>query len=284
MTLLSLNDSLRRLEAMLLVSTGADDARDDEGSSEEETGTSEQGSEYWQMFSKVAEYNDSESDSQSSEGGEVSDTKHRQHTTRPALNTRRTSSKSQKRSSTLLSAQRRSTYGMNDIAQRSITKQQLATTSSLDLPTRIARASSEYAAHIFLRNRAISIGYSAFVEAHEGRWIRVRETLKEDLRKLIRLLTRYNGSSLLVGRTEKDKVDKDDLYWNTERLEVESWTSKTTDRKGKEAEQVTWLEAALATWSKLPPTNPDELVNGSKEAEETIRSALVSLWAQEVRM
>jgi len=276
MVLISLHDSMRRLETLLLAPE--DKAEEEEVSSEEEDETKDQGAGYWQAFSKVEEYDDSGSDSQSSEEGETSDSKHRHSDQRPSLNARRASSRSRRRSSGLMSARRRSSYGLNEAVEKAVIN---LPNTTLDLPTRIARASSEYAALVFLRDRANAIGFSTFVAAHQSRWVRIRELLKDDLRKLIRMLTRYKGASLLVG-TPSTSIDQGDFYRKMEKAELESWTPNAINTKQQKLEQTAWLESALTTWSQLPPTDPNQFVNGASEAEETIRAALVASWAQEV--
>ena len=276
MMLLSLNDSLRRLETLLLAPT---DKPEEGGNSsdEEDIGADEQSAPYWQAFTSVDEFPSADSDSCSSEG-EASDAKHQQRTTRPGLSARRTSSRSQRRSSGLLSARRRSSLGINDVVEKSVSAPAAA---SLSLPTRIARASSEHAALVFLRDRAVTIGFHAYVAAHQARWIQVRELLKDDLRKLIKMLTRNDGPSLLVAAPQGKQ---DDFYRNMEKAELERWSLAGSSTEERRSEQSVWFESALSTWCQLPASGSDAdgSVNGAREAEETIRAALMAGWAREV--
>jgi hypothetical protein len=276
MMLLSLTDSLRRLEVLLLSST--EKLEDDEASSDEEV-ANDQNSNFWQAFSTIKEYQDSDSDLESSDGEQTSDSKHQQTTLgTPASHLsslqRRASNKNRRSSSGLLSARRRSSHGIEDGTDNAVS----TPTSKLNLPARIARASSEHAALLFLRERARTIGYASYVEAHEARWIRVREALKDDLRKIITTLTRYKGPSLLLGKMDEDKHNP---YTKIARAELDSWTLEYSSTEKQRDEQTGWFESALHTWCGLPPTDAEAYKDGASEAEEAIRTSLLSFWAQE---
>lgn len=266
MMLLSFTDSLQRLETLLLPPSEAE--QDDDASSDEEV-ANDQAAKYWQAFSKIKEYQDTDTDSDSSDWEQTSDAKHQQTTAANIANP----SKTRRRSSGLMNSRRRSSYGMEDGAETTVS------VHKLNLPARIARASSEHAAFLFLRDRANAMGYTAFVAAHEARWIRVREVLKDDLRKLIATLTRYKGPSLLVGGEDEDEHNP---YTKIARVELDSWTMESKSKEKQREEQTGWFESALQTWCELPPTNVEVCKNGASEAEETMRAALTSVWAREV--
>jgi hypothetical protein len=273
MMLLSFDDFLQRLEALLLPPS---EAKQDEDASSDEEVANDQAAKFWQAFSKVKEYEDSDSDLDSSDGEQTSDAKHRQTTaaSTTSLGLKRVPSKTHRHSSGLVSARRRSSHGMDNGAERTVS----AHANKLNLPARIARASSEHAAFLFLRDRANAMGYSSYVEAHEARWTRVREVLKDDLRKLIATLTRYKGPSLLVGGDDEDEHNP---YTRIARAELDSWTLVSKSNEKQREEQTTWFESALQTWCELPPTDVQICKDGASEAEETVRAALTSVWARE---
>ncbi|UZJ54781.1 hypothetical protein CBS101457_004101 [Exobasidium rhododendri] len=286
LVILSLDDSLRKLEALLLAPA---DYNEDEEKEEEEDmssdggyGANEHGAQYWQSFSNMEDYEYSDAGSQSSEDGERADTKHRQSTaTRPTLLSRRTSSRSRRRSLSPMSARRKAPFGVNKVKRSTAYSAQNSTTT-LDLPLRIGRASSEHAALVFLRNRAASIGYNAFIAAHQDRWTRIRELLKHDLRKLITNLTRFGGDSLLVPRASSRKgTEQNGSPYLPEASDLATWATSSESLQAKKKEQLSWLEAALTTWNDLPPSDPEVSANGASEAEEAVRLALVASWARE---
>lgn len=276
MLLLSFTESLRRLETLLLPPSG--ELEDDEASSEEVT-ANDQTSKYWQAFGTINEYQDSDSDFDSSDGEQTLDAKHQQMASSTSVahsssRQRHISTKNRRFSSGLMSACRRSSYGIEDGAENTFS----TTTNRLNLPAQISRASSEHAALLFLRERAISMGYAAYVEAHEARWFRVREALKDNLRKIITTLTEYKGPSLLVCATKEDEHSP---YVESTRAELNSWMQDHSSTEMQREEQTAWFESALHTWCGLPPTDAEANINGASEAEEAIRAALLSHWARD---
>lgn len=266
--LLSLNDSLRRLEVLLFGPTN--EYEEEETTAEGSLGDSpnNQTAKYWRAFSNVEEFDDSDSDYDSSDVDQASDAKHQQSN----VEMRRSPTANRRVSSSL--TKRRSSNDLNDISEGKNT----IFSHNLNLPSRIARASSEHAALLFLRERATSIGFTAFVAAHDARWARVRELLKEDLRKLIKTLTLYQGASLLIGNS----TEKDSAYFAASEAELNSWTSTSTTTEEKRIEQMSWLESALKTWCELLRTNASKDIDGAGEVEEAVRESLVSAWSREV--
>ncbi|PWN87558.1 COG2-domain-containing protein [Acaromyces ingoldii] len=293
----------RRAERRRSRARSRGDEADEEAKKEESHGQREQGSDeeisepqqsarYWQSFQAindelngglavVSDDEDSEADEQDSDEGYAAGSTVNGKVRRPSL-ARNLSSNDAKphrrRSSALLSGSRGAAAigrdlhsygsttisgdgsqsyenGISDLSQQA---------SSTTLPTRIARASSEYNALMFLRQRAVEQHLVGFVEAHELRLQRAKDCLKEYLAKLVSLLTEFQGSSLLVPPAHEENSE------DTNAL-LRSW-SHAQNKEERKKEQESWLELALSTWSKL---------GAAREAEEAIRASLFDPWANE---
>lgn len=277
-----------------------EEAREGEGGREreqeddEEISDPQQSARYWQSFQAindelngglavVSDDEDSGADEQDSDEGYAAGSKVNGKVRRPSL-ARNLSSNDAKphrrRSSALLSGPRGAaaigrdlqSYGSTAISGDGSQSYENAISdlsqqaSSTTLPTRIARASSEYNALMFLRQRAAEQHLVGFVEAHELRLQRARDCLKEYLAKLVSLLTEFQGSSLLVPPGHGENSE------DTNAL-LRSW-SHAQNKEERKKEQESWLELALSTWSKL---------GAAREAEEAIRASLFDPWANEVR-
>lgn len=174
-----------------------------------------------------------------------------------------------------------------------------------DLPARIARASSEHATLTFLCQRALQLDLSTFVAAHTSRLQRVRTMLRSDLRRLVELLTRLDGASLLVNSKTSNANASGAVLRETADLNAWSHVVRPAGDEEDEAsaqgawraywearveEQKRWLSLALSTWHNLAVGDADkssvsmqeEAVPGPRDAEDVVRGCLVEPWARDV--
>lgn len=278
--LLGFSDSLGRLEGLLLPTN---QQNEEDGTHEEVLGPQDQSFRYWQSFeeSGLDVSSDEESELTSSSEEEEDD---RLSVRRPSiLSAKQTSSsavKSRRRSSALVAARRKSSLGLIDAS--AALSSELSNKPTITLPSRIARAASEYSALQFLSQQAISMGYTEFVEAHSERLSRIRLALKADLAKLVKTLCSLEGPSLLVStpdRISKSSSGSKDTHKSAEEAELASWGQLSSSLESSISEQAAWLELAISTWSALPQDISSTRAADISEVEEAIRKALVEQWA-----
>ncbi|MCO5599821.1 hypothetical protein L7F22_053928 [Adiantum nelumboides] len=278
--LLGFSDSLGRLEGLLLP---INQQNEEDEIHEEDLGPQDQSSRYWQSFeeSGLDVSSDEESELTSSSEDEEDD---RLQDRRPSIpSTKQTSAsviKSRRRSSGLIAARRQSSLGLIDAS--AALSSEATQKPTITLPSRIARAASEYSALQFLSQQAISMGYTQFVEAHGERMSRVRIALKADLAKLVKTLCSLEGPSILVSTSDrytKSSNGSKDTYKSAEEAELASWGQISSSMEASIAEQASWLELAISTWSALPQDISSTRAADISEVEEAIRKALVEQWA-----
>lgn len=273
--LLSFSDSLKRLESLLIVT---DSTIDPQETDQRDDQTLDHTSRYWRAFEQpeLDPESDEESDYYSSSDDDESDTKQRQMTAKRFTATLPLATvKGRRRSSGIAAARRRSSLGLIDGSPSVLTSSFKPT---MTLPSRIARASSEHAALIFLADRARSLGYSHYIDAHQMRLHRIQTSLKDDLTKLVKALTSIEGSSLLIGRPQA--IPTDDTYVLQQAAELNSWSQVSSSEEEKRTEQNAWLELAISTWSALPQEASAERAADISEVEDTIAKALVEPWCR----
>lgn len=290
--LLSLEDSLRRLEGLLLPGRHHDEHQGNSESDEANHAADEQldldqTARFWKAFTNVEIDEGSESDTDASSTFSdmdyaIASTKHSQMVGKDpaAPHTKRTQSSARRRSSAALLSRQRSftnTFSAATPSTRSTTD------TALSIPTRIARAGSEHDALMFLMKKVENLGFLDFVQEHAGRIQLVRDALKQDLERLIRALVSPGGASLLVPSARSNVERTESALSRLKDAELESWSQVKGSRSEKQAEQVAWLELALSTWSRFPTaSNHDGVSSASSEVETVVREALVQQWAQEV--
>ncbi|PWN36411.1 COG2-domain-containing protein [Meira miltonrushii] len=278
--LLGFSDSLGRLEGLLLPSN---QQNEEDEMHEEVLGPQDQSFRYWQSFEESGLDVSSEEESEltsSSEEEEVDRLPMRRPSIVSAKQASTSAVKSRRRSSGLIAARRQSSLGLIDAS--AALSSESSKKPTITLPSRIARAASEYSALQFLSQQAISMGYTEFVEAHAERLGRIRLALKADLAKLVKTLCSLEGPSLLVStpdRYSKSSSGSKDTYKSAEEAELASWGQLSSSLESSIAEQATWLELAISTWSALPQDISSTRAADISEVEEAIRKALVEQWA-----
>lgn len=313
--LLSFNDSLRRLEELLLIPSHSGNGAGDASASSNHAGDAVQVEEQRQLWAAFEDEDDWDrrSDEAASEEElspdteeEVEDLKHAGKPSRSLSPVVETRAGHNRRPSRVSAGARRSSYDPLTHRHSHSHHHHSHQGHNADLPARIARASSEHATLTFLCQRALQLDLSTFVTAHTSRLQRVRTMLRSDLRRLVEVLTRLDGASLLVNSKASNATASGAVL--REKAELNAW-SHVTRPAGEEQdeasaqqgpwksywdarveEQKRWLSLALSTWHNLAVDDADKsslsmqghALPGSREAEDVVRGCLVEPWARDV--